>query len=1069
MTTEQWAGSSPAIAGSLRRVWRCAGVPAAGTSGTYAGHADPGDLIIDVTNKTLYQNTNTLASPTWTQITAGGVTLDGAYDYGGAGVGRAIVANDGAVTISNTDADTTNVLEISKSPSAGAAGAGILVTMGANATGAGISFANTGGGADISGTGALWTVSKAGVAVFVSLSSGAVTLTEGTAPAGTVCYVVRDNTGDTTVNALTGKTIHLAVAGTDVCDIAGAGLTVTGTLTVTSTGSILALTLGEGTAPAATACYIVRDNTGDTTINAITGKSVHLAVAGTDVLDVAGAGVTVTGTLHVTGVTTFDAGWTFAGTITADAGIDLNGSYIILDADGNSRIDATSGDVMDLELAGNSEYTFTTTAIDLNANALDNAGFLILNAATAPAATEVYLVNDNTGDLTLNAVTGKTVNVAIAGTDVVRVSATALTFVASVNIAGFATGAITVNSGAADVDVSIAGDNNTSMLAIDAGTDSMALGRAVIAGAFLSIDGVTVNRAGVTSVGRGIHIPAGTYTQTNADPTTLAIGAAVYFGTPTFAGASANQTLSAASNVYIQGPATQGANMTASTVYSLWIETGTLRLDGDLTFADNAYDILVKADTAAALEISDGTTKLLTFDSRSTVSKNQFDFVVVAPTIVAAAGIGHTAVKIGGYLITLTGVTGVTALTGTGLYVGGSTVTDTSAVVVTTVSSLRVDKPAAAGLVTIENTYIMDTDVANCFLTAAGVWTGTGFATNGNVQMTAAGDLVILAATAAAWELSDGTTKYYAVDTRVATAGVVTHTWDISDYTIASGAGNVETGWSFAAHTLNYTGNTQVTTQVDTVVIGARTIAADGAGGALTVDESNTLLLVAPTEGANAVLTAASALRIVNAGGTPINQYGIYIEDLTVGATADYGIYIAGADTAAIYVASGDPIHLGVAGASTGKIEMDGATSGTCTIIPLAATTSWTWTLPGVANTNAGYVLMCVGANSVSSWQAEASLRELKDIGKQHSAQDALDKILGTRVYDFRYKTGAGTGDTETEYVGVIADEAPWAMHYGGGVVNPINALGYTVLAFQAMGAEIKALRAEVAALKGAK
>ncbi len=64
-----------AIAGSLRRVWRYAGTPASGT--TFAASADPGDLCIDTTNKKLYINTNTLASPTWSQVVTGGVAFSG--------------------------------------------------------------------------------------------------------------------------------------------------------------------------------------------------------------------------------------------------------------------------------------------------------------------------------------------------------------------------------------------------------------------------------------------------------------------------------------------------------------------------------------------------------------------------------------------------------------------------------------------------------------------------------------------------------------------------------------------------------------------------------------------------------------------------------------------------------------------------------------------------------------------------------------------------------------------------------------------------------------------------------
>src|SRR5579859_7709027 len=45
-----------------------AGAPTNGTSGTYVNQAGPGSVLIDVTNKNIYVNTNTLASPTWTAI-----------------------------------------------------------------------------------------------------------------------------------------------------------------------------------------------------------------------------------------------------------------------------------------------------------------------------------------------------------------------------------------------------------------------------------------------------------------------------------------------------------------------------------------------------------------------------------------------------------------------------------------------------------------------------------------------------------------------------------------------------------------------------------------------------------------------------------------------------------------------------------------------------------------------------------------------------------------------------------------------------------------------------------------
>jgi hypothetical protein len=47
-----------------------AGAPANGVvgTGTYAGSAAPGAQLVDTTNKILYINTNTTASPTWTKV-----------------------------------------------------------------------------------------------------------------------------------------------------------------------------------------------------------------------------------------------------------------------------------------------------------------------------------------------------------------------------------------------------------------------------------------------------------------------------------------------------------------------------------------------------------------------------------------------------------------------------------------------------------------------------------------------------------------------------------------------------------------------------------------------------------------------------------------------------------------------------------------------------------------------------------------------------------------------------------------------------------------------------------------
>ena len=76
--------------------------------------------------------------------------------------------------------------------------------------------------------------------------------------------------------------------------------------------------------------------------------------------------------------------------------------------------------------------------------------------------------------------------------------------------------------------------------------------------------------------------------------------------------------------------------------------------------------------------------------------------------------------------------------------------------------------------------------------------------------------------------------------------------------------------------------------------ISSFTLASDTA--TLTVNKATALEVTPAIEGTNVTLTDTSAIRILNTTGTPTNQYGIYIEDLTAGGT-DYAFYNAGAAT----------------------------------------------------------------------------------------------------------------------------------------------------------------------------
>lgn len=80
-----------------------AGAPTSGTSGTFANVARKGWLLLDETNGALYQNTGTLASPTWTLIEATNVfttlTLDSGTKTATASAGAATLnKNSGVIT-----------------------------------------------------------------------------------------------------------------------------------------------------------------------------------------------------------------------------------------------------------------------------------------------------------------------------------------------------------------------------------------------------------------------------------------------------------------------------------------------------------------------------------------------------------------------------------------------------------------------------------------------------------------------------------------------------------------------------------------------------------------------------------------------------------------------------------------------------------------------------------------------------------------------------------------------------------------------------------------------------------
>lgn len=111
--TELWLDFGSAVKGlfessggtRMGAVWSHAGAPTNGTSGTFAGLAQPGDLLVNTTTAALYQNTNTSASPTWSAAPISGAAGITSGTINGATIG-ASTPSTGAFTFTGESVST---------------------------------------------------------------------------------------------------------------------------------------------------------------------------------------------------------------------------------------------------------------------------------------------------------------------------------------------------------------------------------------------------------------------------------------------------------------------------------------------------------------------------------------------------------------------------------------------------------------------------------------------------------------------------------------------------------------------------------------------------------------------------------------------------------------------------------------------------------------------------------------------------------------------------------------------------------------------------------------------------
>jgi|GEM_PF-6703516 len=359
-----------------------------------------------------------------------------------------------------------------------------------------------------------------------------------------------------------------------------------------------------------------------------------------------------------------------------------------------------------------------------------------------------------------------------------------------------------------------------------------------------------------------------------------------------------------------------------------------------------------------------GTNDLLTIDSQTTVSGvSAFTLAGLAQTITSASGAEYSTLTVTSPTITLTGTTQVTSQMDSILF-GQPTITDASAITVDDAATLTIaGAPIGADNVTITDSYALKINAgatasstrAYGFYVDAPTGATTNYAANfasGNVGIadtTPDNLLDIFSSSAEAgiaitstgtntdalikFELTDnspgivmglddtgdgifrisntalGTGDFIVLnlDTTPVGSNAAIRLTGLASSAGASAAGSLTSLWVIPA-ALTVTGGDSVTALMETVKMDGATISYNSASSTAAIDKATTLSLTAPIDGANATTTDVSALRILDVtsgAGTLVNQTGIHIESLTSGATADYGIYIAGADTQAIFVDAG--------------------------------------------------------------------------------------------------------------------------------------------------------------------
>jgi len=451
--------------------------------------------------------------------TASGTSLDGSYD-----LGSGITVDNGAVTLTTTDAANNAALAIVQEDTANTI-AGMTVTSAGD--GPLIDFDSNGTGADIDGSDSTWSVTKTGLATFVGLTvtTEDIELENGAEIQNVTDTEIRfleDNGvadedlifdfGTNVVNLKSGTGVDELAMGT-VDDLTGVGSITfddaASTITLTSTGAT-DLTISQSTADQDASLILQSSGTGTDALSLRTftnegdikinsADNIDIDAADDITIDTAGGALTTTVTggdysIDVTnksfkldsGEAAADAIWICAtdaaGGINVDAGtgnidVDItNGDFLVdcdlisIDGTGTSNVTVTSN-------AGAEDFTIALAGATDSSLILSSTGTAAdaLQITTSAGGIDITNGGASGEDLDIDGVlSAVTINSDEATTDAIDISASA-GGITMTSTAVASSWTHTSTGAADDLTLSLAGATNSSLIISSAGTGEDAL------------------------------------------------------------------------------------------------------------------------------------------------------------------------------------------------------------------------------------------------------------------------------------------------------------------------------------------------------------------------------------------------------------------------------------------------------------------------------------------------------------------------------------------------------------------------------------------------------------------